>query len=152
MRRAVSVAYVVVMTTFSVVMGPAAPASDAPQRAPLAEERLRGWVDDLRVANGLRTLRLDDDLARLARRNSRNMAETRTLHHTDLGGLLVTYVIAGENVGRDDTARAVHRVFLGSEYHADNMLRPTYRRIGVGAVRVDDDLYVTELFAGRKRQ
>ena len=152
MRRAVSVAYVVVLTTFSVAMGPAAPASETPRRVPLAEERLRGWVDEVRAANGLRTLRLDDGLARLARRNSRKMAETRTLQHTDLDGLLVTYVIAGENVGRDDTARAVHQMFLGSEYHADNMLRPKYRRIGVGAVRIDDDLYVTELFAGRKRR
>jgi uncharacterized protein YkwD len=57
--------------------------------------------------------------------------------------------LAGENVAHAPTLAQAHRALWASPSHRMNMLRPDFRRLGLGVVRGDGgDLWVTEIFEG----
>jgi len=114
----------------------------------------------LTLANQVRAdvapLELEEGLTRAARRHSALMASERQLSH-ELPGepslpqrLAATSTLElgaeGENVGFAASAAEVHRGFMQSPHHRENLLNPDYNVAGFAAVRDGNRVYVTEDF------
>jgi uncharacterized protein YkwD len=98
-------------------------------------------------------VRMNRELSRLARRHSAAMARRGTLFHTSdpasvyLRGVRWHYW--GENVGvTPGTVSDLEQAFMASVPHRENILNRSYRRVAIGAVRVDGVLWVTVFFYG----
>jgi uncharacterized protein YkwD len=100
-----------------------------------------GQVNAVRAAHGLRPLAVDTKLARAARAYSATLLRTDSFTHGALGPRLSGYGVRGplfgENlawgVGSRASARSIVRAWLASPGHRANLLRPGFRRIGIGA-------------------
>ncbi|HUG89081.1 MAG TPA: CAP domain-containing protein [Actinomycetota bacterium] len=105
-----------------------------------------------------RTFKLEKRLSKIARRHSRDMAASGTLHHNsdlvqDVGNR--PWKRLGENVGVagssgsvQETLQMLHGAFMDSDSHRRNILYGKYRKIGVGIVRGDGRMWVTIVFLG----
>jgi uncharacterized protein YkwD len=118
-------------------------------------------MNEVRMAHGLRPLRLDGRLERAARGHSRTMLRTNQFFHGAFTARIrATGVKApriGENlawgVGVLSRARAIVNMWLASPEHRANLLHTGYRTVGVGALRGRFDGYsgalvITTDFAG----
>jgi uncharacterized protein YkwD len=111
-------------------------------------------VNDIRHRAGLRLLGNDAYLARFAMARSAAMADDRRLSHSGWESGLrragLTDEALGENVAYNfDAPDAVVEGWMRSPGHRANILRPIYKRIGVGCV-IDDrgHRWWTQDFAG----
>jgi uncharacterized protein YkwD len=104
-----------------------------------------------RRAHGLRDLRLDPRLSKAAQDHSRDMVRRRYFSHTTPEGISPAgrvrgtgYLrasrawLVGENIawgshGRETAARVV-RAWMHSPPHREEILRPSFRDAGIGAV------------------
>jgi uncharacterized protein YkwD len=96
-------------------------------------------------------LDLSPSLSRYARVHSRQMARRGYIYHTrSLAGRLrsVRWSIAGENVGAGGDVSSVFQAFMDSAPHRRNILRRSFRHVGIGMVRRGDYLWVTTIFYG----
>jgi uncharacterized protein YkwD len=113
------------------------PAQAAPTRA---ERALIAEMNRTRAAHGLAPLRLDLTLERAARAHSRTMIRTGTFAHGSFQRRLASFgargPAVGENlgwgVGWNASARGIVAAWLASPSHRANLLRPGFRRVGVG--------------------
>jgi uncharacterized protein YkwD len=106
------------------------------------EASLLREMNRVRASYSLGTLHNDATLQRAARAHSSAMLRTGTFAHGDFAlrmrrfGVRSSY--AGENlawgVGTDATAHTIVAEWLASPGHRANLLRPGFRRIGVGRV------------------
>ena len=89
------------------------------------------------------------DLVDDARRHTDAMIEAGDLYHSstrELTGYTTDWSLLGENVGLGPTPAALHRAFMLSPTHAENVLGP-FSSVGIGSRRTSDGtLYVTVLF------
>jgi uncharacterized protein YkwD len=116
----------------------AAPAGAA--RLSSTESSLLHAVNATRAAHGLRPLGLDLTLVRAARFHSADMLRHDYFAHGPFAQRLVSFhvtgPVVGENLawesGRPDMAGFVVTAWLESPEHRANLLRPGYRRIGIG--------------------
>jgi uncharacterized protein YkwD len=116
---------------------PAAPALSASERSLLAA------VNGVRSAHGLRKLSVDPALQSAARSYSRTMLRTNRFTHGAMGARLAAHGVRGprygENlawaVGPGAAARRIVASWMSSPGHRANLLRPGWRRIGIGALR-----------------
>jgi uncharacterized protein YkwD len=119
-------------------------------------------MNQVRVANGVRPLRLDYRLERAARAHSSKELRMQSVFHGAFAARIravgVKAPAIGENlawgVGSLSRARAIVSMWLASPEHRANLLRPGYRMVGVGALRgtfggYAHALVVTADFAGR---
>jgi len=126
------------------------------------EASLLAAVNDLRADRDLRPLAVDAPLTRAARGHSASMLRRDVLTHGSFGERLRRSGARGprfgENLawgtGRQASARAIVRGWLASPGHRANLLRPGFRRIGVGALAgrfagYSGAVVVTATFAGR---
>jgi uncharacterized protein YkwD len=104
-----------------------------------------------RYNHSLHRVWINRDMSRLAKRHSLAMANKNTLFHTSdpasyyLRGIKWNYW--GENVGvTGGTVRDMESAFMASAPHRANILHTTFRHVAIGAVRVDDVLWVTVFF------
>lgn len=138
----------------------AAPTGGARPTAPEAE--ILRVVNQVRAQNGLAPLRLDLRLEAAARGKSRSMIRSGVFAHGDVGRRLAASgargPVFGENLawalGSGASASGIVRMWLNSPTHRANLLRPGFRRIGVGRVVGPFQGYqgaavVTANFAGR---
>ncbi len=145
----------------------ALPAAQAlPSGAAAAESSnqisLLNAVNRVRAAHGLRPLAVDAALTEVARSHSARILRSNSFSHGSFGTRLArsgargpTY---GENLawgtGSRTSPRAIVSSWLASPGHRANLLRPGFRRIGIGA-RIGSfagrrgALVVTADFAGR---
>ncbi len=127
-----------------------------------SESALLKVMNQVRIAHGLRPLRLDVRLERAARGHSAEMLRTGQFFHGAFTARIrrqgVTAPCVGENlawgVGALSRARAIVNMWLASPQHRANLLRAGYRMVGVGALRGRFDGYsgalvITTDFAGR---
>ena len=133
------------------------------QAAPTSSElALLRAMNEARQAHGLRPLRIDRRLQRVARAHSGAMLRTGSLSHGAFSARIratgVRAVRIGENLawaaGALSQARQIVSLWLNSPEHRANLLRPGYRTVGVGARKgtfagVAGALVVTTDFAGR---
>lgn len=129
----------------SVALLAAAPGSADAARS--VERRFAQMVNDTRTTATLGSMKLSDHLSDVARAHSRRMAAEGELYHSDLERLLSPRVSAvGENVGFGGSLDQLLQAFLASPPHAENILGD-YTKTGVGVVRADGQLWITQLFA-----
>jgi uncharacterized protein YkwD len=99
-------------------------------------------MNRVRTVHGLGSLRADGRLESAARAHSREMIRTGSFAHGAFGTRMLRFNVqgtfAGENlawgVGGRGTARGIVAAWLASPGHRANLLRPSFRRVGVGAV------------------
>ena len=99
-------------------------------------------MNRVRAAHGLGSLRPDSRLETAARAHSREMIRTGSFAHGAFGRRMLQFKVqgsfAGENlawgVGDRGTARGIVAAWLASPGHRANLLRPSFRRVGIGAL------------------
>ncbi len=115
------------------------------------EKLLHQLINNARVSRGLPRLRLSDGLSNVARAHSAEMAKGgRVLYHSCLPCRLRSWDwrMAGENVGTDMSVYRIHSLFMQSVSHRSKLLRPGFRRAGIGVVQAGERLWVTQVFLG----
>jgi uncharacterized protein YkwD len=125
---------------FSILLGTGTLAAPAAARPTAAEASVIQAVNQVRAQHGLRRLAVDVRLERAARAHSRRMIRSGSFAHGNvqrrLAAVGVRGRIYGENlawgVGSSAHAAAVVRMWLASPPHRANLLRPGFRRIGLG--------------------
>lgn len=118
-----------------------------------------------RAAKNLPALRWDDDVARIARMHSENMAKYKFFSHTGLDGTMVDdradlcgvsrWKSIGENIaynrGYDKPADFAVERWMQSVSHRENILNNRWKESAVGvAIANDGSFYFTQVFLARK--
>lgn len=117
-----------------------------------------------RANAGLGALQLDATLTQIARTRAQDMASKGYFSHTSPTGqtafsLLTasgySYSLAGENLARNNypdgqSVSVAMTGFMNSPSHRENVLEPTFTRVGIGmAVGTDGLKYYAVVFAAR---
>jgi uncharacterized protein YkwD len=105
-----------------------------------AEARLLRDLNLVRAAHGLAPLRYDPHLQRAARRHSREMLVTQIFEHGAFGARMARFDVRGSLTGENlawgngpfGSANSIMQAWLASPEHRANLLRPGFRRIGIG--------------------
>jgi uncharacterized protein YkwD len=99
-------------------------------------------INAVRRAHGLAPLRIDPTLTDAARFHTLDMLRRDYFAHGDFAGRMVRFGARGPTVGENlawdsgtATARVVVDAWLASPDHRANLLRPGFRRIGIGLAR-----------------
>jgi uncharacterized protein YkwD len=117
---------------------------------------LLAMVNAARSAEGLRPVRADDALLRLATAHATAMRDAERLAHDTGQGTLVERseragLVApalGENVAHAMDVRGAHRTLWASPSHRGNLLDPRFDSAGIGVALGDDGtIWVCEVFA-----
>jgi uncharacterized protein YkwD len=106
-----------------------------------AEQALLDEVNRARAAHGLAPLRVDPTLRRAARAHSDDMLRRGYFGHGPFAERLARFGARGPRLGENlawgagtaAAARSMVQRWLASPPHRANLLRPGFRRIGVGA-------------------
>jgi uncharacterized protein YkwD len=111
------------------------------------QHRLLNMINETRRRHGTHAVRKGNRVTRLARRHSRQMANSRTLFHSsNLGRIGSSW---GENVGYTyRSVRSIHRAFMRSRSHRSNILARKFDKVGIGLDKSGGRLWVTEIFVG----
>ena len=115
-------------------------AADAATQSDREAALLRA-VNETRVAHGLQPLNTDERLELAARNHSASLLRRNVLAHGALRARLAAYDARGpsfgENlawgVGSKAGPHEIVRMWLASSGHRANLLRPGWRRVGIGA-------------------
>jgi uncharacterized protein YkwD len=105
-----------------------------------SEASLLREINRVRVAHGVRALHYDATLARAARAHSLDMARKGYFAHGAFASRMLHFGVhgpfAGENLawgtGSFGSPRGIVSAWLRSPEHRANLLRPGFRRIGLG--------------------
>jgi uncharacterized protein YkwD len=116
-----------------------APTAAAPTTA---ERSLLAAMNQTRAAYGLAPLRVDSRLERAARGHSRDMLRRGYFAHGNFRGRLIRAGARGPAIGENlawgtgsrATPQGVVAAWLASPRHRANLLRPGFRRVGLGLV------------------
>ncbi|MBA4602309.1 CAP domain-containing protein [Thermoactinomyces mirandus] len=114
-------------------------------------------VNQEREKRGLKPLRLDADVSKVADRKSQDMKEKHYFDHQSptygspfemLQKHGIPFRAAGENIAAGQkTAKEVTNGWMNSEGHSANILNPDYTHIGIGYVQGGDyGTYWTQIF------
>jgi hypothetical protein len=123
------------------------------------EVQMLEMVNQYRTQNRLQELVLDEDLARIAREHSNEMAMQGFISHDHPSGNVSSRMIhagyfhdtARENIARSGSIRWAHAALLKSPMHEKNILASDVTNIGIGIIKApapcNKMLYITEIFA-----
>ncbi len=98
-------------------------------------------MNAMRTSHGLAPLNVDSTLVRAARSHSVDMLRHQYFAHGALGPRVTSFHVRGpvfgENLawGSAATSQWVVNQWMASPAHRANLLRPGFRRIGIGEVR-----------------
>ncbi|KZO00318.1 S-layer homology domain-containing protein [Bacillus badius] len=117
-------------------------------------------VNQERAKAGLGALRYADDVAKVARLKSEDMAKNNYFDHTSptygspfkmMDRFGIHYTFAGENIAAGySTAEAVMKGWMNSPGHRANILSPDYAEMGIGIAKGGDyGIYYTQMFVKR---
>jgi uncharacterized protein YkwD len=131
-----------------------APATDSYNAS--AERQLVQLINQARAQHGLPPLNEDARLQAAARTHSQLMASQNTLSHQLPSEPILLkrlalrgayFYTAGETAAFNYTADAAQESFMRSPPHRTIILSPQYNAVGVGVVKCDGIVWVTEDFA-----
>lgn len=145
-HRRLPIVVVVVAVLVAVTASPVI-ADDVPRR-----DKMLHLLNQTRRNHGLRVFRLNVELSHFAWRHSRRMAQRNRLFHTaDLYQVVRAYQPStwGECVGVAGTLKRVRTLWMRSSGHRAIILKPRFRRIGIGVVKARGLVWVTAIFYGR---
>lgn len=121
------------------------------------EKQLVDLINSERIKRGLPVLKINNDVANVARKHSQDMLTNNYFDHYDLtGGSPLTrlrnagiaYRTAGENIAINGSVPNAHAAFMNSAGHRVNVLSSEYTQVGVGIVHAGSRIWVTENFIG----
>lgn len=116
-----------------------------------AEKRFARKINRVRNARDKRKLSLDPEISKVARVHSRKMLKDNALYHSrNLGSHVTNWSVLGENVGVGGGVTQLHKAFMKSEAHKDNILYGSFKHVGVGVARSDGVMWVTVVFEGKQ--
>ncbi len=110
---------------------------------PAAEEAMLELVNRERTSRGLAPLVMDSELRLLARAHADDMFKRGYFAHDTPEGVdpfdrmqqaNIEYGIAGENLALAPTLEMAHQGLMDSPGHRANILRPEFRRVGIGVL------------------
>ena len=144
------------------VLAPAVSAAGQATTPNQNERSLLSVVNDVRGDHGLRPLKVDPALARVARSYSVTLIRTDVFTHGAMFERLARSGARGPAFGENlawgtgpyASARHIVANWMASPAHRANLLRPGWNRIGLGAVKgnflgYNGAMVVTADFAGR---
>ena len=118
------------------------------------EKEVVRLVNEQRARVGLKELKHNWELSRVARYKSQDMRDNKYFSHTSpvygtpfqmMKSFGITYRSAGENIARGQTSpQAVVNAWMNSSGHRANILNSSFTEIGVGYV--SDGKYWTQMF------
>lgn len=130
-----------------VVVAPGWAPASAGAGAPADEAAFETRLAEARQSLGLAPLAVAPDLVAVARRHSSAMAARRSVFHNPrLTSEVEDWELLGENVGTGPSVDKIHRAFMGSQVHRDEILRADFTQVGVGVVHEAGALWVTQVF------
>ncbi len=113
-------------------------------------------VNDVRIANGLSSLKIDDQLTDIARMKARDMISNNYFDHysptygspfTMMKDQGVKYLLAGENLASSRTVQKGFEGLMNSPEHKENIMDNRYDSIGVGIIKGNTGkLMIVQLF------
>jgi len=142
---------------------PQPPAPPPPVDPATLEAGVVAGINAQRAAAGLPLLQLDPELVTVARERSSDMAQEGYFAHVSPTGETFSSLMqaqgvpcswCGENIAYnnypdDQTVAVVLSAWMASSGHRDNILRPTFSRVGVGVALGGSGVkYYTAVFAG----
>ena len=140
-------------TVLALTVGTFSPATTASAgfecyRYKASEKEFAEKMNVARSLAGKGKLHLDKQLSRVARRHAWEMDNRNTLFHTPSSTLawrVTNWRRLGENVGYGGDVLGLHRAFMNSPAHRDNVLG-SYNHVGVGVHNDGDTMWVTIIF------
>jgi uncharacterized protein YkwD len=150
MRRATRIGTVLALSLVAtLVLGAMAPNAGA---RTLRRNQMLELMNTKRENKHVTDLHISSRLSRYARQHSRQMAKRGYIFHTrSLASRLrsVRWSIAGENVGAGGgDVSSLFQAFMDSAPHRRNILRRSFKHVGIGMVRRGGYLWVTMDFYG----
>jgi hypothetical protein len=128
------------------------PDDDKPKPCWVWDDAERSFVEKInqeRERRGLRRVKIDPELSKVAQVHSDEMLSKHHLHHTPeetLKRRVTRWQILGENVGVGQSVDSLHRAFMESQEHRDIVLYPDFRYVGTGVSYGRDRMWVTVVF------
>ena len=128
-----------------------APADAAPRTINDKQRQVQALVNNTRDNNGMRGLGILQDFSDKATLWARELVRCQCLKHRNGPyGAAPGWCAAAENVGRGYSLEQVHRAFLGSPPHRENILTRRFTHIGVGvATDANGEIFVVQAFQDR---
>ncbi|MBZ5737486.1 CAP domain-containing protein [Nocardioides mangrovi] len=153
MSRTIRIAIALAPVALLVGLLSAAPASaDSPSDR--YEKQAFAATNQQRDRHDRRDLRSQRCVEGFAERWARHMARTEDMVHQSLGPIMrrCHLTMAGENIayGFASGRSVVNQGWMHSEGHRENILRPQYRLMGMGARRDDDGRWWISQVFGRR--
>ena len=120
------------------------------------EQRLFSLINQDRVKQGLAPLEFDERLTQSARKHTRLMVQNDSVSHQfdgeaslqlRVGDENVRFDRDAENIALDSTVEDAHVLLMQSPGHRANILNPQFTSVGIGILKSDELLYITEDFA-----
>jgi uncharacterized protein YkwD len=145
-------ALLVALTPSAALEAVAATGDNQCYRFRTAEKSFKRKINRSRTVRGKSRLKLDPELGKVARVHTRKMAREGTIFHqssSQLGGRVTRWSSLGENVGVGATVKSLHKAFMNSPLHRDNIMYSGFRNVGIGTVKKNGRLYVTVVFESR---
>ncbi|HEU4481390.1 MAG TPA: CAP domain-containing protein [Actinomycetota bacterium] len=117
-----------------------------------SEKRFAKKINNARSNAGVRKLSLDPELSKVARKHTREMTGKGSLFHTTAEQFrkrVTNWTLLGENVGAGAGVSTLHTAFMSSPLHKANILKSSFRHVGVGVSKVNGTMWVTVVFEAR---
>jgi len=139
---------VIAVLALTLNMGVAHAGTFRPARA---REKVLHFVNHYRVEHGLRRVRENRDIDRIAQHHSNLMKDARSLFHdsnmwTKLRGHHAS--CWGENIGMGPSVWKVFKGWVRSSEHRTNMVGRRYRHTGIGVSYAHGYYWITQIFYG----
>lgn len=142
-RIALSAIVLTGLGSAALLAGTVAPASATTS----VEQAFANDINQERADVGRPALAVRADLEQVARAQAGRMAATSSLYHNpNLASDVTNWSWVGENVGYGSTEAGVHKAFMASPAHRDNILDSDYTELGIGVVVSGDRVWVAEVF------
>lgn len=106
-----------------------------------AEQQMIKLVNDARAQNNLPPLKVDTQLASVARTKAQDMIDNNYFSHNSpkygspfdmMKSFGISYVQAGENIAGNQDVQNAHNSLMNSPGHRRNILSPDFTHIGIG--------------------
>ncbi len=124
--------------------------------ASAAQQRLLSLINQERAKEGLAPLELNERLSQAALKHTQRMVQNDTLSHQFDGEESLQLRIGdenvrcdrdGENIALDGNLENAHLMLMQSPPHRANILNPQFNAVGIGILKADELIYITEDFA-----
>lgn len=108
------------------------------------EQEVFDLINAKRVANGLPTLKIDDELQNVARIKAQDMVDNNYFSHTSpvygspfdmIKKFGISYKTAGENIAGNSSNSGAVNAWMNSSGHKANILNSSFNYTGIGVVK-----------------